>query len=168
MLRLAALLLVGVLAMAPLTVLPAAPVTWLAALALAVGGAGALACSGPLVTAGASLAVVGYALALVIERPAVDAVGAAAFGATLVLALTVAHFAARVRGAVLQPGVLAAQVRSWLAVALAGSGVALAVAVGAGLLAPFLAGARLPLIVGAAALGASLTAAGVVRALLSR
>ena len=42
-------------------------------------------------------------------------------------------------------------------------------ALGAGVaLVPLLAGTRLPLIVGAAALGASLTGAGVVRALLSR
>jgi hypothetical protein len=167
-LRLAGLLLVAVLALVPVTVLPTPPVTWLAGLALVVGGVGALTLTTPLVTTGASLAVIGYALALALDRPAVDPVVAIAFGATLVLVLPLAHFAERAHGAMVPPAVVAAQVRGWLALALLGAGIAAALTAGAGLLTPVLAGARLPVVVAVAGLGASLAVAALVRALLER
>ena len=103
MMRLAAVALVGILVAFPLAVLPAAPVTWLAAAALVIGSAGALILAVPLVTAAASLALVAYALALAIVRPAPDPVGAITLGAALVLLLALVHFAGRVDGAALGP-----------------------------------------------------------------
>ena len=88
--------------------------------ALGVGGTGVLALSVPMVTAGASLALIAYALALVIARPPVDLVAAIAFGAALVLLLALVHFAARVRGAALGPEVIATQVRHWLMIVAVG------------------------------------------------
>jgi hypothetical protein len=168
MLRLAALLLVAVLALVPMTVLPSAPVSWLAGLVLVVGGVGALTRSTPVVTAGASLAVVAYAVALVLERPAVDPVAAIAFGVTIVLLLALAHFAERVHGAVVPAAVIAAEVWRWLGVAALGAAAAAGLTLGAVLLAPALAGARVPLLTAATALGAALAVAGLVRAMLSR
>ena len=168
MLRLAGLLLVAVLAIVPLTVLPGAPITWLAAVVLAVGGGGALTRSTTMVATGASLAVIAYALALVLERPVVDPVAAIAFGATLVLVLAVVHFAERVAGASVPSAVIAAQARHWLTVAGLGGAVAAGLTLGAAILAPLLTGARLPVVTAAAALGAAVTAAALVHAMLSR
>jgi len=168
MLRLAAGVLLAVLVAIPLAVLPAAPVTWLAVPALGVGGAGVLVLSVPMVTTGASLALIAYASALVIAGPAVDPVAAIAVGATLVLLLALVHFAGRVQRAALGPAVIAAQVRRWLMI------VALGVAAAAGLtmcgvvLGPTLGGASLPVVVVAAALGALMTTAGVITLVTAR
>jgi hypothetical protein len=167
-LRVAALLLVTVLAAVPMGALAAAPVTWLGGLVLVVGGVGTLTRSNPLVTAGGSLAVMTYALALVLAGPEVDPVSALAFGAALALVLPLVHFAELVQGATVAPAVVAAQVRLWLLVVALGVAAAASLTVGATLLAPALEGARLPVVTGAAALGAALVAAGVVRALLVR
>ncbi|HEU4371715.1 MAG TPA: hypothetical protein VFV05_26125 [Methylomirabilota bacterium] len=167
MLRAAALGLVAALVAFPLAVLPSPPVTWVAGAALALAGAGVLGRLVPLVTAGASLALIAHALALVIARPAVDAVAAAAFGATLVLLLALVHFAARVRGAEVGPSVVAAQVRRWLAVVAAGVVAAGVLAAGGAVLGPALGGATLPVVVVAAGLGALIAAAGLV-ALVTR
>jgi hypothetical protein len=168
MMRLAALVLLAVLAALPLGVRPATPpVTWIAAAALVVGGLGVIAWSVPLVTAAGSLVVIAYALALMAAAPAVEPLPAIALGATLVLLLALVHFGSRVRGALLGPGVIAAQARQWLAVA--GLGVAAAVGLTA-VAAPLggaLRGATLPLVLAAAALGAVLTVAGVI-ALMAR
>jgi len=168
MLRLAALLLVAVLAVVPTGVLAAAPVTWLAGLVLVVGGVGALAFSIPLITTGASLALITYALALVLGRPAVDPVPAIAFGAALTLVLTLVHFAGLVRGARVPPVVIAAQVRLWLTVVALGVAAAVALTASAALLAPMLVGAQLPVVTAATALGAVLVAAGIIRTMVAR
>jgi hypothetical protein len=167
-LRLAGLLLVGVLALVPVTVLPAAPITWLAGVVLVVGGVGMLARSTRVVTTAASVAVIAYALALVIDRPSVDPAAAIAFGATLVLVLALVHFAECVHGASVPPGVVAGQVQRWLGVAALGAAGATGLTLGAALLAPGLTGARLPVVTAAAALGAILTLAGLVRSMLPR
>lgn len=162
MMRLAAAALVAVLVAFPLAARPAAPITWLTVVALAVGGVGVSGLSVTLVTIGGALALIAYALALVLAQPAVDPVAATAFGATLVLLLALVHFAAHVRGAALGRAVVAGQIRHWLAVV--GASVVTAAgltAVGA-LLAPALQGATLPMVVAIAALGALLTAAGVI------
>jgi hypothetical protein len=168
MMRLAALVLLAVLAALPLGVRPSTPpVTWLATVALAVGAVGVLAWSVSLVTAAASLVVIAYALALVIAAPPAESLTAIALGATVVLLLALVHFGGRVRGAMLGPAVIAAQARQWLAVV--GLGVAAAVGLSA-VAAPLgfaLRGATLPVIVVAAALGAVLTVSGVI-ALMAR
>jgi hypothetical protein len=162
MMRLAAAALVALLVAFPVGVRPAAPVTWLAVVALAVGGLGVMVLSVTLVTTAGALALIAYALALVLARPAVDAVAAAAFGAILVLLLALVHFAARVHGAAYGPAVVAGQIRHWLAVVATGVVTAAGLTAAGALLGPALAGTTLPIVVVTAALGAVLTAAGVI------
>jgi hypothetical protein len=162
MMRLAAAFLMAVLVAFPLAVMPAAPVTWLAVPALVVGGAGAVALSVPLATAGAAVTLVAYALALVITRPAADLAVAIAFGTTLVVLLALVHFAARVDGAAVGPAVIVSQVRQWLVIVAAGVVAAVVLTVGGAALGLTLQGASLPLVVAAAALGALLAVAGVL------
>ncbi len=168
MLRLAAGVLVAVLVAIPLAVRPAAPVTWLAILALGVGGAGVIVLSVPIVTTGASLALIAYAVALVIAGPAVDPVAAIAVGATLVLLLALVHFAGRAHGAALGPAVVAAQVRHWLVIVGLGAAAAAALTAGGVVLGPTLRGTSLPVVVVAAALGAVMTTAGVIALVTAR
>ena len=160
MMRLAAAIPIAVLVALPLAVLPSPPVTWLAVSTLVVGGAGLVALSVPLVTAGASLALIAYTLALVIARSAVDPVSAIALGATLVLLLALVHFAARVRGAAIGRAVLATQIRHWLAVVAVGVLAATGLTAAAAALGGALNGASLPVVVVTAALGALVTVAG--------
>jgi hypothetical protein len=160
MMRLAAAILVAVLAAFSLSVLPGRPVTWLAGAALAVGGTGVVVLSVPVVAAGASLALIAYALALVIARPPVDVVAGSAFGATLVLLLGLVHFAARVRGAAVGRAVLATQIRQWLAIVAVGVLAAVGLTGAAAALGGALQGASLPVVVVTAALGALVTVAG--------
>jgi hypothetical protein len=162
MMRLAAAALVAVLVAFPVAARPVAPITWLAVVALAVGGVGVSVLSVTLVTIGGALALITYALALVLTQPAVDPVAATGFGATLVLLLALVHFAARVRGAALGHAVVAGQIRHWLAVVAAGAATAAGFTAGGALLGPVLGGATLPTVVVTAALGALLTAAGVI------
>jgi hypothetical protein len=162
MMRLAAAILLVVLVASPLAVLPAPPVTWLAGCALVVGGAGVVALSVPLATAGAALALIAYALTLVIVRPPLVPLLAIAIGATLVLLLALVHFAARVQGAVLGPSVIASQIRRWLVIVVAGVVAAIGLTVAATALGPALQGASLPVAVAAAALGALVTMLGAV------
>ena len=168
MMRLAALVLLAVLAALALSVRPSAPpVAWLATVALVVGGVGVIAWSVPLVTAAGSLVLIAYAFALVVAGPAAEPLTAIALGSTLVLLLALVHFAGRVRGAVLGPSVVAAQARQWLAVVGWGAVAALVLTQAAAPLAGALRSASLPMAVMAAALGAVLTVAGVI-ALVAR
>jgi hypothetical protein len=160
MMRLAAAILVAILVAFSLGVLPARPVTWLAGAALVVGVTGVVVLSVPVVAAGASLALIAYALALVIARPPVDVVAANAFGATLVLLLALVHFAARVRGAAIGRAVLATQIRQWLTIVAAGVVAAIGLAAAAAALGGALQGASLPVVVVTAALGALVTVGG--------
>jgi hypothetical protein len=162
MMRLAAVILVVALGALPLALWPSVPVTWLAVPALVVGGAGAIALSVPLVTVGAALALVAYALALVIARPPVDPFAAMAVGATLVLLLALVHFAGSAQGAFVARSVIPSQLRRWLQVAGAGVLAALALTVVAVGLAPTVASAALPVVVLIAAIGALLAGAGVI------
>jgi hypothetical protein len=162
MIRLAAaVLLLGVVGL-PLSVWPAPPVTWLAAVALAAGGLGVLAWSPSLVTAAGSLVLIAYTAALVIAEAPSRAVPSIALGAALVLLLTVVHFGGRVQGAMLGPSVVAAQVRRWLTVIALGIAAAAALVTAAPFVAALLAGAPLPVVISAAALGAVLTVAGII------
>ena len=166
--RLAAVVLVAVLVAIPLTVLPAAPVTWLAMLAFGVGSAGVIVRVTPLVTAGASLALIAYAVALVTAGAVVDLVAAVAFGSTLVLLLGLAHLAARVHGAAIGPAVIAVQARHWLVIVALGAVAAVGLMAGGAVLGATLRGASLPVVVVAAALGALLTTAGVIALVTAR
>lgn len=167
MMRLAAAVLVAVLVAFPLTLRPSPPITWLAGAAVIVGGAGVVALSVPLTTAGATLALVAYALALLIVRPPFGPGAAIAFGVTLVLLLTLVHFAGRVQGAAISLRVVATQIRNWLAIVAIGIVVAVGLQAAAASLAVLLRGAALPVVVVAAALGAVLVVAGVI-ALMAR
>src|ERR687891_286692 len=77
-------------------------------------------------------------------------------GSAGVVLLALVHFAGRVDGAVIGPGVLAAQVRHWLAVVALGVVVAGVLTAGGAALGLVLRGASLPMVVAAAALGALL------------
>lgn len=165
--RTAAVILVVALGTLPLAVWPSVPVTWLAVPALVVGGAGAIVLSVPLVTVGATLALIAYALALVIAKPVIDPFAAMAFGATLVLLLTLVHFAGSAQGALVGRAVIMSQLRRSLVITGIGVLAALGLTVAAAGLAPLFAGAALPVVVVIAALGALLTGAGVI-ALLTR
>jgi len=162
MLRVAAAILVVALVAFPLAVLPSIPVTWLAGPALVVGLAGVVVLSVPLVTAGASLALIAYALALVITRPPVDPIAAIMLGATLVLLLALVHFADRAQGAVIGPSVIASQIRHWLVIVAAGVVAAVALTAGGVALGAALRGAALPAVIVVAALGALMAVAGVL------
>lgn len=168
MMRLAAVVLVAVLVAIPLAVLPAAPVTWLAILAFGVGGAGVMVRSTPIVTTGASLALIAYAVALVTAGAVVDPVAAIVFGSTLVLLLALVHFAGRVHGAAIGPAVIAVQVRHWLVIVALGVVAAVGLTAGGAVLGAMLRGASLPVVVVAAALGALMTTAGVIALVTAR
>lgn len=166
--RLAALVLLAVVAALPLGLQPTTPpVVWLVTVALLMGGVGVIAWSVPLVTAAGSLVVIAYALALVIAAPVAELLPPIVLGATLVLLLALVHFGGRVRGAQIGPSVLAAQARQWLAVVGLGVAAAVGLAAVAAPLGAALRSATLPMVVVAAALGAVLTVAGII-ALLAR
>ena len=160
--RLTAVALITVLAGLPLTILPSPFLGALAALTLLVGGVGAIAASVPLATAGGTLALIEYALALVVARPDPDPITATALAAGLVLLLASTHFASLTRGAAVGYPVIRSQARHWLAIVALGMVGAALVTVGGQALALALRGAALPVIVAASALGAVLTVAGVI------
>jgi hypothetical protein len=167
MMRLAAAVLVTALVIPALALRPSPPITWLAAATLVVGGAGVVALSVPVVTAGASLAVIAYALALLIVEAPFGPVAAIALGATLVLLLALVHFAGRIHGAAISLRVIASQLRQWLGIVAIGVAAALGLGAGGALLAVMLQGATLPVVAAVATLGAVITVAGVL-ALLTR
>lgn len=162
MIRLAAALLLTVLAAFPLTVLSTPPVTWVVIAALIVGGAGVAVLSVPLATLGGSLVLIAHTLALAIVRPVVDPVLAIALGTTLVLLLALVHIAGHLGRTAIGRSVVAVQVRQWMVIAGVGAVAAAGLAVPATALASLLQGAALPVVLGVAALGAVLTVGGVV------
>jgi hypothetical protein len=168
MMRLAAVVLLAVLAALPWSVRPSPPpVAWLAVGVLAVGAAGVAAWSVPLVTAAGSLAVIAYALALTIVGPEVDLVTPLVLGAALVLLLALVHLAGRTRGASCAPSVVAAQARGWLAVVGLGAGIAVLLVAAAAPVGAALRGASLPVVIAASSLGALVAVAAVIAALAS-
>jgi hypothetical protein len=109
------------LAAVPLAVHPTWPV-------LATALAGALVCGGavvavsiPLLTAGATVLMVAYALALWLSRAPSGVPSAVAFAVALLLLVEVGDLHARGAGAPLGGDVLAAHVRRWLLMAAAGA-----------------------------------------------
>jgi hypothetical protein len=83
------------------------------AVALCAGGIGAL--SLPLLAAGAGVTLVGYTLALWPSGEPPHPLSAVALGVVLSLLVQVVGFAARLRGAAVDPHVLPGQVRCWVA-----------------------------------------------------
>ena len=144
----------------PLAVYPAAPVTGLVLLALGAQGLGIAVLAVPVVMAGGALALVAYAVALLIVQPPVNPPGAIALGASLTTLALIVQFAARTRGAALGPTVLATQAREWLRVAAAGVIGAAMLVVAATILAGVFRALALPWVIGAAALGALIAMAG--------
>ncbi len=165
MIRTLAGLLVLVLVGIPLLAAPSTLVGafGLAAAALCAGGIFRL--SIPLLTAGASLILIEYALALWMSAGSPDLVGAVGVGVTLALLFQIVGFAARFRGVAVDARVLWAQTRSWVGTGAASAAVAILLAVGAGSIALRL---PLPAYPAAAGLGALAAFLGAVRALLRR
>ena len=85
MIRLAIAVLVALVVGTPLAILPAAPVSWLAIAAAVLGGGGVLALSVSLVTASASLSLIGYALAVWWARTAAEPIVSVILGGALYL-----------------------------------------------------------------------------------
>jgi len=162
MLRVVGLVLLASVVAIPLDVLPAAPVTWLAVAALGVGAVGVVTRSIVLTTMAGTVALIDYAVALLLAPPAGAMLGGLALGAALVLLLAVVHFAERASDAELGAGVMTAQLRQWLGTVGLGVAVALGLLVSAAALAGAVAGAALPVVVIASSLGAALAVAGVV------
>ncbi len=115
-----------------------------------------------LVTASASLALIAYAVALTMARPAADPLTCVVLGGTLVLLLALVHVRHAVMAPLVGPGVVAAQIRHWLAMVALGVAGAAVLTLGGAVLGPALVGATLPVVVVAAALGALLAVAGVI------
>jgi hypothetical protein len=160
--RLTALSLMAMLAWLPLTILPEPFLGALAALALAVGGAGALAPNVSFATGGGTLALIEYTLALVLGRPDPDPLTGTITGVGLVLLLASVHFASRTHGAALGYPVLRSQARHWLGVVALGVVGAAVLTLGGEALALALRGAALPVVVAASAVGALMTVVGVI------
>jgi hypothetical protein len=114
---LAALLGVCVVGL-PLLLTPAAVVAVPAAIAAALIAAGVLLLHTPLITAGSSVALIAYGLALVLGHHAPEPLSAVAMGEALLLLIQVVHFAGRVRGVDVSSAVVAFQIRYWLRVAI--------------------------------------------------
>jgi hypothetical protein len=158
-------LLVLILVGFPVLIAPSELTGALAFIAAALCAAGIGALSIPMLAAGATVSLVGYALALLSSAGSPDPLGAVALGVVLSLLFQIVGFAARFRGAAVDSQVLPGQVRYWV-----GSGVAAAVV---GILLSISAGGialRLPLPAypAAVALGALAAFLGAVRALLGK
>jgi hypothetical protein len=115
----------------PILVLPTGPIGALGALAALALIAAALVGLRALLVAGTGLALVQYGLALYLRGGAVDWGGAAAFGVMLALTLDAADFGIRFRRAHVTPAALRAQLRSWVAIVIAGAAVCAAVVIAA-------------------------------------
>ncbi len=157
-------LLVVVLVGVPLVRAPSELIGALGAIAGMLCAGGLITLSIPLLTAGTSLALAEYALALLwIASTPPDFVGAIGLGLTLWLLFEVTGFAQRVRGVAVAPEVFRGQARSWIA-----TGLAVALLGGALAIATTIVGLRLPASAYPAvvALGALGVFVGAVRALL--
>ena len=154
--------LVGVLVALPLVVEPSLFVAWLAVPALLLGLAAAVLRSVALATACAVVALIEYALALMIARAPVDVVTGVGVGVVLFLLLQLVHFGSRAHGAVISRAALVSQLRAWLGVAVIGALAAIALTLVGEALRLALPGAALPAVVVAGALGALAATAGVI------
>jgi hypothetical protein len=163
MIRALAGLLVIVLVGIPLLETPSTLVggLGLAAAVLCAGGIFRLSIS--LLTAGATLSLIEYALALWMPAGSPDFVGAIGIGVTLALLVQIVGFAARFRGVNVDARALWAQARSWAGTGAAAAAAAFLLAVGAGSVALRF---PLPAYPAVAGLGALAVFLGAVRALM--
>jgi hypothetical protein len=163
MIRALAGLLVIVLVGIPLLTAPSTLVGGLGLAAVVLCAGGILRLSIPLLTAGASLSLIEYAVALWVSAGSPDFVGAIGIGVTLALLVQIVGFAARFEGAVVDVRALWAQARSWAGTGAASAAAVFLLAVGAGSIALRL---PLPAYPAAAGLGALAVFLGAVRALM--
>ena len=160
-----AAVLVLVLVGLPLIVLPSWAIGVLAVISGALCAGGIAALSVPVLTAGATLAMIEYALALSMADTPPHFLMAMGFGVALFLLLEVVDFMGRVRGVAIGVPVMTSMVRYWLAVAGVGAGLIVGLAAGA---AAVRLAAPLPSYPAAAvgAFGAFVAAVGVVRLIM--
>src|ERR1051326_7053325 len=97
----------------PLWTSPSAPVYTIELLAVLVCVGGLLRYSLGSLSAGAGLALIGYAIALLASADGVDVIGATAFGLALLLLLDLGDIARRFRGAAVASSVVRAQTVYW-------------------------------------------------------
>ena len=86
----------------------------------------------PLLTAGSLVALVEYAVALLLSGGPPDVAGALAFGGALSVLVQATSFAARFQGAALHPQVLWDRVRTWLGAVATAAALSILVVVAAG------------------------------------
>jgi hypothetical protein len=122
-----ALLAVGL----PLLTAPSWPMAGAAGAAGALCAAGIARFSIPLLTAGISLSLAHYTVALWLSSEPPGFVVAVALGVTLTMLFEVVGFAARFRGAAVDARALREQARSWVVTASAAAAVGLLLAMGA-------------------------------------
>jgi hypothetical protein len=163
MIRHVAAVLVLILVGFPLVVLPSRLVAVVALVAAALCAGGIAALSVPVLTAGATVAVIEYALALSLVGSHTDLAIAIVFGVALFLLLAMVDFMSRLRGAAAGADVLASMIRYWIAVAAVGAGVTIALAIGGTALAREATRVSYPVAVLGGALGALVAALGVIR-----
>ena len=159
MIRVVAGLLVLLVVGFPLLVAPASATGLLGLVAVTLCAGGIISLSTSLLAAGAGLAIVEYAFALLVAGGPPDFLGALAFGVVLSLLLQTVGFAARFRGASVDPRVVREQARAWVATATAAAAVGTVLAMGAGAVGIGLPPAAYP---AAAAFGALMAVLGVV------
>lgn len=103
------------MAVVPVWTAPTAPVLVIEMMACLLCGAGVVVGATTPVTAGATLGIIGYTVALCFQSAdRVDVVGATVFGFTLLFLLDLSEFVRRFRGADIAKEVLRAQVIYWL------------------------------------------------------
>jgi len=163
MIRALAGLLVIVLVGIPLLTAPSTLVGALGLAAAALCAGGIFRLSIPLLTAGASVSLIEYALVLWMPEGSPDFVGAIGIGVTLALLFQIVGFAARFEGAAIDVRALWAQARFWTGIGAASAAAAFLLAVGARSVALRL---PLPAYPAVAGLGALAVFLGAVRALM--
>ena len=150
------------IAAVPIWTAASAPVFALAALACLLCAAGVLADASTPVAAGASVATIGYTVALWSGHSAgVDVVGAAVFGLSVLFLLDLSEFGRRFRGADIADDVLRAQAAHWLGRAAIIAGIVAALSLFGFVLSLLVPGAGRAVIAG---FGAILSFAGALRA----
>ncbi len=153
------LILVGL----PLVVLPSWIVAVLAFVAAGLCAGGIAALSVPVLTAGASLAVIEYALALSISDGPPDFVTAMVLAVALFLLLELVSFMGRLHGAAVAAPVMRSMIRYWLAIAGAGAGVVIVLTAAAAAVRLAVPVPSYPAAAAAGALGAFVAAVGVLK-----
>lgn len=153
------LVLVGV----PLVVLPSGFLTVLAGPAAALGAAGIVAHSVPLVTAAATIAMIEYVAALSVAGGPPDFVTAMIFGTALFLVIELVDFMRRTHGAAIGPSVTATMIRYWLGIAGLGAGLVVVLIAGAASLRLAVPIAFHPAAAAVGALGAFIAGVGVLK-----